>query len=318
LVPIVYALIPHAFAEQQRALANSIYAVATRLGIGLAIWFCSLIIVSVGALRMSLPEPLASMETWRLSFLFAALPALVIAPLMFTIKVTESGRRRREASSAGQRGELSVLGHLLAHPRTLFGFFLGMGCAAFGFASIISWVPVIVGRMYGVEPVAAGAATGTATLIATVVGFLMSVVCQRLFAQRLGARLPIVFLSVASLFGALTSIALVTTRGPMDIYVLQGAQMATAIVALMIVPTALQDISPPPLRSRVIAINGISMIVFGALSPMVVGLVSDLLGERADALLLAALSAATAGLLLATLFFWWSAKTYGATVEASR
>lgn len=321
LTPITFALIPALFQGRQRFLANSTFAIATRLGIGLAIAFCGQLVHWVELARPWLPPALQAMEGWRLTFLAAALPAPVMLLLILSIRLPRHLGTAPDLPAAGgapAAGTRAQVGEFLrANARTFVAFFGGIGLAVFGFASIISWVPAITMRMYGDSATQAGNATGSATLIATVIGFAFSWWGVRLLEPWLGRRLPMVVLWTATLSAAITTVMLLWTSSAMQIYVLQGVQMAFVMAGIMLYPTALQNLCPAHLRSRIVALNGIVSAVCGALSPPAVGALSDALAPRADALLLAAVAVAGLSLMLSGLLLWWGTDSYEATVRSA-
>lgn len=325
LVPIVFAMIPQIMKKSQRLLANSVYAVTTRLGTGVAIAFCGLLIVWVEDLRPYLPHTMQDMENWRLTFLAAATPAPFL--LLFLLSIRTKARPELDQKSdtespshnsvSADEQNYTLITHLKQHKTTVLGFYIGMGMAAFGFASIGNWVPPIVSRMYDVPPDEAGTWIGTTMLVATIIGFALGVPLLKYLQPRFGRKLPIVAIWISVLIAAVTSSVLIFTTSATQIFVLQALQITFLMAALMIYPTALQDISPDHLRSRTIAINAIFMIVFGALSPLVVGSISDSLSHLDNGLLIAAVSASTIGLLLSALSLWWCSTTYEKTAIIS-
>ena len=331
LTPIIFALIPELFRGRQRYLANSTFAIATRLGIGLAIAFCGQLVHWVELARPWLPASLQAMEGWRLTFMAAALPAPLMVLLILSIRLprrtseSPTGVAKAEAAEApaspaapaapAAPSGVSVGDFLRAHVRSFVGFYAGIGMAVFGFASIIGWVPTITMRMYGDTATQAGNATGTATLIATGIGFAFSWWGVKLLEPRLGARLPMVVLWTATLSAAVTTVMLLWTTSAMQIYVLQGVQMAFVMAGIMLYPTALQNLCPAHLRSRIVAINGVVGAVCGALSPPAVGALSDALSPRPDALLIAAVAVAGVSLLVSAALLWWGTGSYAATVR---
>lgn len=323
LIPIVYSLIPELVREKHRQLANSIYTVVTQFAYGVAMVVCTAILTAVIALKPSMPEFLAQFEDWRLTFFGAALPAPFLIALLATIRYKRK-HRGAPASPAAKSSDAepatetaTVLQHLKLHRRTMGSFYLGIGLAAFGFVSIMNWVPVIVMRRHDVSAVYAGGATGTATMIATGVGFVLGTIMLRYMRPRFGVRVPIVALWTATLSASITSFLLIFTVSAMQIFVLQAVQFAFIIGAFMVYPTAIQDISPIHLRARLIAILTIVRMVLIAGSPLVVGALSDAIGATRDGLLYSAAGTATVSLAIAAGLLWWCGRHYRVTVEAN-
>jgi MFS family permease len=321
LIPIVFAMIPQMFTGSARMLANSVYTVATQLGVGLAGAFCAGLIVWIAANKTSLPVALGELEDWRLIFIMIGASAPVVLLLLMTVRM---GRSKASPITVDTNvllttpHDVTLGSHLQIHRRTVAGFFLGYGLATFGFASIIAWIPAITIRLYGVTPAYAGAMTGTITIVATIVGFLLGIVTMRIFSPRFGPRFPIVIIWVATASAALTTMMLLAATSALAIYILQGLQFALIMGAFVIFPTALQDIAPAAIRARVIALSNVVRMVIGALSPVAVGMMSDWLGPRPDGLLISAVTMATGGLGFGALAFWWASGSYAATAEASR
>jgi MFS family permease len=321
LIPIVFAMIPQMFIGPTRILANSIYTVATQLGVGLAGAFCAGLIIWVAATKESFPLRLRQLEDWRLLFIIIGASAPIVLLLLTTVQMDRAKAPAIDTdvdAPAITSQDISLGSHLRAHGRTVIGFFLGYGLATFGFASIISWIPAITMRMYGVTPAYAGAMTGTITIMATIAGFLLGMVTMRIFAPRFGPRFPIIIIWVATASAAVTTLMLLAATSALTIYILQGVQFALIMGAFVIFPTALQDIAPAAIRARVIALSNVVRMVIGALSPVAVGMMSDRLGARPDGLLIAAVTMATGGLGLGALAFWWASGSYASTAEASR
>lgn len=315
LLPVVFGLIPELFAGERRALANSVYSVASRLGASAGIALCGLLIHWVERARPLLPASIGEMETWRLSFFAAALPAPLMVLLLTTIAVP--GTARKIAAARVEASPSRLLGHLRRHLRTFLPFFAGIAMVGFGFGAVMNWVTVVVMRMYGATPEQAGNGIGAAMTAGTVVGFVASVYGIRHFTRRFGTRLPIRVMWTASLSGAATTLMLLLARDARDVYVLQGVQLAFIMAAIMIYPTALQDLSPVHLRSQIVALGAVISIAVGATSPVLVGALSDQLKGLPNGLLLASVSVGTVGLLFGGALLWWSESSWEATVRAA-
>ena len=307
LVPIVYTLIPELFRDRARMTANAIYSVATSLGFGLASAACAGIVIGIPSLRPWLPAALAGLTDWRLAFIVAAAPAPFMIALLATIRAARpTGSTASILPQLSDGSTTTFTQHLVANRRSISGFFLGYGLAAFGFASTINWVPVIVMRLHGVGVAEAGSVTGSITLGATLIGFVLGLVLIRVLAPRMGSRFPVFAIWTAIAAAAATCVALPFTTSAGQIYALQGLEYVLIMGAFMVFPTAMQDLAPDHLRGRVFALGNVFRLICLAGSPIVVGAISDLLGSRTDAILIAAASSSALSLGLSAWFFWWS------------
>jgi hypothetical protein len=91
----------------------------------------------------------------------------------------------------------------------------------------------------------------------------------------------------AAMLGCVCVPLLLLAKDTWSMYATLVFQLAFTVCALSLSPTLLQLLAPRAIRARVIAIGGLFALVLQSLSPVVVGLMSDTLSSRADALLLA-------------------------------
>ena len=295
LAPIVYGLIPQMVPEKRRVLANGIYAVAAIFGAGIGIGLSGTLIETLHGARDSLPITMRAMESWRLSFFAVALPGPIVALLILLIRVRKSSNG---AAGAHQVVPLRLGDYLRAHGRTVVGIFGATGLGGLGIAALAAWAPVIASRNFGGTPQQVGQGIGAAYLIGTVVGALIGGYGVRRLRPRLGVATPVRVLVIGFGLSALASAALLGATSAMHVYVLFGLQVVFLIAGSVVAPTLLQDMTPPSLRSRVIALGSVASLLLSALSPVLVGLLSDALQTEPRGLLIsvAVVAAASLGL----------------------
>jgi hypothetical protein len=118
--------------------------------------------------------------------------------------------------------------------------------------------------------------------------------------------------------GAALMPLLLIARNATEVYAVQFVAVAPLIMAISISPTFLQNIAPGAYRARVIALGGLVYVVLNALTPIVVGLISDSGFGRAHglygAMLVVALPCAIAGIALLAL----ASRTLTETMAAAR
>jgi MFS family permease len=305
----VYAQNPALFQERSRQAANSIYALATGTGGALAMIVGGQLIAASSAWRMSLPGSLSGLEEWRISFLAAAAPAPIMVLLIATIVLRRGSAKEATAVIPERAGKseangISLLSYYWLHPLTFLGFYLGIALQAMGFGAVTNWLVVICMRQFGETPAEVGAGIGLGSLIALPLGFLASLVISRIYSQRVGVVLPIRATRVSFMVSTLllASLALATTA--LHVYVIAFLIMFTLISGSMFLPTAVQSLGPSHLRARLIAVQLVTSSIFAAISPPLVGLLSDQYKDVPNGLLLSALAIGVPCLVATVLAFY--------------
>ena len=286
LAPIIYGLIPDIVPERHRALANGIYALAAILGTGLGLALSGSLIPALDGLRPLLSAGMQGLESWRLAFLAVAVPGPLVALAVLLIRV----RRPEESTATGPTAALpaaSVGSYLRSQTHTALAVFGGAGLAALGLAAVGNWVPVIAARSFGVSAAEAGQGIGGAYLLGTLAGAAAGAVAVKRLRSRVGMATPVRVIALGMVIAALASVLLLFTASVVQIYLLFGIQVAALIAGSVLAPTLLQDMTPAALRSRVIAVGSVASVGLAALSPVLVGLMSDALQPAPRGLLIA-------------------------------
>lgn len=319
LSPLTFSLIPDWFNRKQRQIANSVFALAVTSGGSVAMIACGLLIAQVELLTPTLPHGLNTLESWRLTFFAAALPAPLMLLLLLTISFRRPSRAPEQLSSAAptHKDSLSFGSFLRANARALAQLFLAFGCSNFGFAAIASWLVVILMRYFDQTPLQVGTAMGSALLVATPIAFLSSIALTRLYGPSVGVALPLRITRYSFVAAAILVAAMKVAPSAEVMYGLIFLIYATNSTAGMVLPTAIQNLSPPDQRARLIALQGIVSIFFAASAPALVGLLSDRLAGDPNGLMTAALALAVPALLLATVLLWISERNYVTMANAS-
>lgn len=319
LLPITYALVPELFPARQRQLANSLMIVSGRLLVGLVVAMCGWMIHAIDLWKPLLPEALQALPTWRLAFFATALPGVVLVPLIFLLPIRKRAPAPAAATPAqGPEAKAAVLSFLRAHRHTYATFLFGVGLLVFGFGATGAFLPVVAMRQMGVSAMELGNAMGIATFASGLVGLLIANLGIKRLAPVFGDQLVPRVLMITSLASAAFTACFFLAQTPMQLFMLMGLQQTFLMAGTMVFPTALQDMSPAPLRARLMSIVIMSNMVLGSLSPAVVGAISDALKPRADGLMLAMAAVGTAALLLSGLSMALCARTFARTAAAAR
>lgn len=312
LGPVVYGMIPDMFPPARRAMANAIFSSGANLSAGVGLTIAGLVVGMADTIRPFAPASVQGAD-WRLSFLVVGLPGPLVALLLLLVRT-----RRRTATGAAQ-GDATrpagLLRHLSAHRRTvasLYGAF-----AAFGFAmtGALTWIPVLAMRQHGATAPAVGAGIGAAFIGASVVGTVLTIAVLKWQGARLTPARLIRLVAGLMLVSGLVAFGIGAARTGPQLYLASAILLTPFMAALSILPTVMQDMSPPHLVSRVVAIGLMATALFGAAGPIAVGMLSDALQARPDALALAITGTAVVALLLSAGLFWSVIYPFAATAR---
>jgi MFS family permease len=146
LTPAAVSLIADLFSKERRALPMTMYSSA-----GVVMGTAAFV---AGGMVLALAGHIADkvgLEPWRLTFILAGAPALVLA-LIFLVLVREPVRRGHELGDAGDVGLLVFLRYFKQH----WWFYVPLLASSAAFClfiySMLSWTPTIMVRAHGFKP----------------------------------------------------------------------------------------------------------------------------------------------------------------------
>jgi MFS family permease len=120
-----------------------------------------------------------------------------------------------------------------------------------------------------------------------------------------------------ALLGVLPAVLELFVRTPWQLLALASAQYALGVATAAGLPTAVQDISPPSLRSRILSLVTIVTAIAGALSSLLVGGLSGLFVESRG-ILIALTLVGLPGWLLSVTLFTLASRSFAETVREIR
>jgi MFS family permease len=319
LGPVTFALIPDLFVPERRMLANSVFFVSQLLGFAVGISASGMLLGAIDAWRPSLPALISSMPTWRLSLMANALTCVVLVPLILTIPVP---RRQKAAAPAKPAADAvpreELWSYIRTHARTLFPIFIGFGAIGAANFTVFGWIAVGIMRLFHVPASDVGVRLGQVFAVASVSGVVVANLAARQLSKRSADLAPVHIAEGGALIAASVSLLYLIAPSATAFYWITAVQIAAAFGGLTLSPTVSQATSPTRLRARLIALGGIFYTVFGALSPLVVGLLSDAIGKEPRALLMAMLSVALPCYVGGVLLLRLSERTLPGTLQAAR
>jgi predicted MFS family arabinose efflux permease len=217
---------------------------------------------------------------WRAAFLVAGLPGLVVALLCLTLP--EPARGANEGPARVESGPAPRLGALARLPT--FGWIILSGALHnFSMYAVSLFLPAWLARRHGFSVREAGLVCGMAFGVVGGLGMLLGGwASDRAAAWKEGGRL---LTAAAGLALTVPAAAALLARAPgqrAEVVVLLGLFVLPLYLYYAPVYAAIQDIVPPSLRGRAMAVYFFAMYLLGAaLGPVGTGALSDALAARA-------------------------------------
>lgn len=295
LLPIAYALIPIWFQGRNRQRANAAFVFCGRLMVGLVILVCAWMIREIDTWRSVLPDPLAGLDTWRLSLLATALPCLLLVPVV--LRLPDAGRSPAGSRPPPMPQALAWMGRRAGWVVPLFA---GPGVMALSASAVGNFVPMLAQRTWNVSPQVAGQAMGMAALVGAAGALMLVLLASRRVNPSSGPRLPL--LGAAAGLGLATAVTPLIAVAPSlaALFAVYGLHLFGVLTASMLFPTALAALSPASMRARLLSVYVGVIVILGAAGPALVGWLSDAGAGTADALRQATVGVGSVALLVAT------------------
>ncbi|MBM7116967.1 MFS transporter [Archangium primigenium] len=318
LGPVTYSLIPDLFPPARRMLANSIFFVSQLLGYAVGLALGGLLIGAVERSHAALPEALASLTTWRIVFILVALPGIVLIPMMLAIPLREAARGGAPGGTAPAAVRDGLLEYCRANARTLLSMFAGFGAIGAANFTVFGWIAVVIVRLFNVTPAEVGVTLGQVFAVGSVLGVTAANLLAKRIARRDVDAAPVRVAQLGALAALGFSLLYLFATTPTQFYVIATLQIAASFGGLALSPTVNQGIAPARVRARLMALGGMFYVGFGALSPLVVGIVSDALGPEPRNLLTAMMLVAVPGFVGGALLLRFGEGTLRQTMETVR
>ncbi|MGE0775420.1 MAG: MFS transporter, partial [Sphingomonadaceae bacterium] len=253
-------------------------------------------------------------DTWRIAMVAVALPGPLFFLLVITMPLGRKPALQTPVGTVHKREMVDFLPYAKVHWRTLitvFGSIFAMGVAM---QAGMIWFPLALPRAFGIDPTTVGVNLGTAIVAATLIGILLPGFALKFWrgaADRGSLRIALIFIGLTPLPAAF----LPFVTSPLQAYIIAALQGAMGVAASALMPGVLQDLAPPHLRSRVLALLGITNALALAVSPLAIGALSGLIiGPRG---MLQAITIVTLPSLIASaVLIALAPRPFAATVQA--
>lgn len=244
------------------------------------------------ALGIGLGGAVGGLLGWRWAFLLVGVPGSALAIAMWRLPEPRrgesdgvgatgaAGAAEPDVSAHGPRALLADVRSAVAIP-TLRSLMLGLAIATGALVGIGFWAPTFYERHAGLSSGAAAGVTGGLILLGALFGTLAGGrVADRLRPRYEGA--PMLFAGVSLLAGAAV---MMPTFLPVPLGVriaLQLPAVALIVGGLPALATMIAEVVPPSMRGTAFSVTGLFTALAGALSPLLIGFISDLFPISVD------------------------------------
>jgi len=297
LFPAAIALIADLVPPRKLSTAIALFACGGPVGAAAALAGGGWIVTHQASVAALVPA-LEGVAPWRSAFLLCGASGLVTVALLTTVRET----RRERITGAAPFG---IVAYLATHWRLYGNVSGGMICLTVCVFACSSWIPTILSRTHALDPALAGVLTGSASLVGGI--GLVTLAGQLIDRLRVHGRADGVLLASMVLAVAFAGLAVL---GAADLEPRISIAAWISVYALLGIPTvlagtALQVITPPPIRAQVIALHLLLVnLVALSLGPTLVAVVTDALFADPAAVGRSLAIVATCSALAAFLLLW--------------
>jgi MFS family permease len=272
LAPCVHGIIGDSFPREAMAKPLALQGIGFQVGSAAGVAAAGAVL-AVGASGGFAGLPLiGDMPAWRIAFIFIGIPgmaALLLIPLLHDPK--EAVVKTIEATP-----QAPLMPFLKENAALVSLALLSAGFSAMGLGAVTAWVPEYLQRVQGIPPMQTGAMLGSLLLLAAFAGQGLYAIIVDWIAGR-GVRDATIKIGLFPLAAAtiVAWLAFGHMAGGSFIFWL-------AVLLICIAPcnaisnTLIQQIAPPPLRSRLAALSIFVISVIGfTCGPAIVGWLSE-------------------------------------------
>jgi MFS family permease len=302
LAPAAYSMIADYVAPSRRGRAMAVYYTSLAVGSGASLLLGGWLLGVIPKAGLALPW-VGLLPAWRVCFLAAAAPGLLLAALLFTVR--EPLRRDTPGYSAPPsvavfltylRSHRATFARLLTYPALLAVIGYGM----------LSWAPALFDRRFGMPVSRSGVILGALIAAAGVSGTLLSGYLSDRWAKRgvPAARFRVAF--TGTLICAPLAVLWPLAGNATTAFVLLAGAVFGLSISQSAAPASIQEVVPNRMRGQAIAIYLLIAGLLGiGLGPVAVALVTDRV-FHSDAALPYAISTTVAPTALIAIWLCWS------------
>lgn len=266
LSPSAYSLMGDRFPRERLATASAIYVSGANFGHAVA--------YALGGLAIAIAShshftAFAHIEPWRLVLVCAGLPALLFAFAVFTF------REPSRTSIGRPKTEVSVLDFLKRDGRVIVPLLICFALSGIYGTAMVAWTPTYLSRHFGLSPAYYGTILGAIGL-ASGASVVVKGVIVDWFYRRGVKDIHLRFYTWLLTLSLPLAIAMWLVESATAFLAIYGFLQIVTLTMLAYIAPAVQLLTPPELRGRIMSVFLVMFSVVGvALGPPLVGLLTD-------------------------------------------
>lgn len=296
MIPVVYSLIPDLVPDRWRVAANLGFAALMAIGASIGFYLGNdLLTFATVVAPLGLPG-------WRATLLLLSVAGLPL--LILGLAIVDPAREHSHGKVAAESGSLADF--VRTNTRTALLFLGAAGGLAVAVQAAQPMAAMALSRRFSTDLGHIGHALGDITLVTALASLPIAGLVDRSLRGRWAARARPLIMALAAALAIPLIAMLGTAPDQHHALVLLGGFTLLTCVGNALIPTMLQDLSPPELRARCFAAYSFVIAAFCALGPVLAGAISDYVVS--DNLLLAISLAAVPPLIAASLSALFSAR----------
>ena len=244
----------------------------------------------------------------------AALPGVVLLVALAVMREPPRGGRDLEGGGQGSQSFFQFL----FQGRALLGCLIGATVLSqLGMTSLFFWIPSAFTRNFGFSDGRAGEWLGFIFGLGSLSGVVIGTALARLFRRRDESSAPLVVLKIGVTLAAVEVLVLPFARSPYLLAIATAAFMAFVYVGIVVTPTILVAMAPSHLRGRLVSLQTLILWVSTAITPPLVGALSDHVFKGSHGLVLAFSAVAIPCSLLPPLLLWRTRRLFDSSERLS-
>ncbi len=275
LIPAASSLIIDLFSPRRRGIALGTFSLGATFGAGTALFVGGLLLGWIDAGWFSSLPLVGDLAPWRLMMILAGFPGFLLIPLLLLF--AEPARQH----TTGLMALAAVFKRWIADDATVLRVCGVKGALGAGDYALISWLPTLLQRHYGMTPLEAGGLVGLSITVAGVTASLTAGALSDWFARRWGVRTRVVLLLGCYTLTLGGAVAIFFTDTGQEAAIAFGIWALGSIGGYVTGHIVMQESVPNEMRATTIALSlaGTALIGMGLGPTLVPLVVSSGLGD---------------------------------------